>query len=454
MAQLEPRYYSTNMQTPEVSFKQAILQGQAPDRGLYMPKFVPAFQEGEVAAFREMEYPRMAFEIMRKYISRDEVSDAALEAIVQDAYDFEVPIERVTDDISILRLDRGPTASFKDFAARALGRLMAHFLEQEDRTAIILTATSGDTGGAVADAFYRLDRVNVVVLYPRNEVSDRQRRQMTTLGENVTAIGVRGKFDDCQRMVKEAFADPRLAAMGLSSANSINFGRLLPQTVYYCYAWSRVARGPGEQVNICVPSGNFGNLMAGLLALKMGLPVERFIAATNENDEFPRYLETGEYEKIEPSRNCLSNAMNVGHPSNLARIIALYGGVMDERGTIREKPDLTRLRGDIFSTSVNDAETRRTIKQVYETHGTLLEPHGAVGWKALRRFKEAEPNQRHCITLETADPAKFPTAIRELVGIDPPMPAKMAAQQQAREFLHEIPDQYEAFRAYLLDEFQ
>ncbi len=348
-----------------------------------------------------------------------------------------------------MRLDQGPTASFKDFAARALGRIMSHFLGQDQKEAVVLTATSGDTGGAVADAFLGLPRIRVVILYPKAEVSERQRRQMTTLGQNVTAVGVTGKFDDCQRMVKDAFADKDLAKFGLTSANSINFGRLIPQSVYYCYAWSRQVALPGEKIVFSVPSGNFGNLMGGLFAFRMGLPVKHFIAATNENDEVPRFIATGTYTKVVPSKNCLSNAMNVGHPSNFARVIALYGGNMDENGQIRTMPDMNRLRAELRSYSITDAETKETIQAAYKQHRIILEPHGAVGWAALQRYRKDTQATETCVSLETADPAKFPDTIQELLHIDPPLPPKMAAQQSLTEHLHEIPATYTSLRDFL-----
>ncbi|MHA1886350.1 MAG: threonine synthase, partial [Promethearchaeota archaeon] len=246
------------------------------------------------------------------------------------------------------------------------------------RTITILTATSGDTGGAVAQAFYEMQGINVVILYPKNEVSDLQRKQMTTLGKNVTAIGIEGKFDDCQRFVKSAFNDPGLRNKNLSSANSINIGRLIPQCLYYFYSYSRLFQENNESVIYSVPSGNFGNLMGGLLAAKMGLPVVKFVSAVNENDEFPQYLETGIYNKVEPSRKCISNAMNVGHPSNLARVIDLYGGHLDESGVVMKDPDLQAMRRDITSYSITDELTRKTIENFYNNYKSFIEPHGVI----------------------------------------------------------------------------
>ncbi len=443
------KFYSTNLKAPEVSFRGAILQGQAPDRGLYMPKEIPQFSAKELSAMKGQAYSALAFVVLRKFIPLGELKDEVLHKIVTEAYNFEVPLEKVTPKDFIMRLDRGPTASFKDFAARALGRIMSHFLGQDKKEAVVLTATSGDTGGAVADAFLGLPRVRVVILYPKAEVSDRQRRQMTTLGQNVTAVGVTGKFDDCQRMVKDAFADKDLANLSLTSANSINFGRLIPQAVYYCYAWSRLTSSPREKVVFSVPSGNFGDLMGGLFAFRMGLPVKHFIAATNENDEVPRFITTGVYTKVVPSKNCLSNAMNVGHPSNFARVIALYGGIMDENGQIRTMPDMKHLRAELISYSITDEETKATIQSAYKQHRVILEPHGAVGWAALQHYRKDTKSTETCVSLETADPAKFPDTIQELLHIDPPLPPKMAAQQSLPEHLHEIPVAYDQLKDFL-----
>ncbi|MBD3350315.1 MAG: threonine synthase, partial [Candidatus Lokiarchaeota archaeon] len=360
-------FYSTNHKAAKTNIRDAILTGQAPDKGLYMPSNIPKLTDEELDSLRDKNYSEIA-KIVTGKLLQEYVPEAVLIRLCDDAYDFEIPIEKVFDHNYLMRLDKGPTASFKDFAARLMARLMNYFLEQQGRRLLILTATSGDTGGAVSDAFYRQGNVDMVVLYPKDEISERQRKQMTTLGENVTAIGIDGKFDDCQAMVKGAFADPDLKSLNLSSANSINFARLLPQTVYYFYAYMKLTSTNNQRVIFSVPSGNFGDLMGGLIAYNMGLPVLKFIAAVNENDEFPKFLKTGEYQKISPSKNCLSSAMNVGHPSNLARLIDLYGGQMDELGNLNKKPDMKLLRKDIASISVSDEITKKTIKEVYETY--------------------------------------------------------------------------------------
>jgi threonine synthase len=368
--------------------------------------------------------------------------------MLAEAYNFDVPLEKVYDGKYLMRLDRGPTCSFKDFAARLMGRMMHYFLRQEGRSMLILTATSGDTGSAVAHAFYGLSNIKVVVLFPESEVTERQRRQMTTLGKNIFPLAISGKFDDCQALVKQAFADQDLKSLNLSSANSINIGRLLPQAVYYFYAYSRVAI-KGQEAVFSVPSGNFGDLMGGLIAHKMGLPVHRFVAATNENNEFPRFMRTGVYEPIRPSRNCISNAMNVGHPSNLARIFDLYKGRMDEKGNVSLPPDLSLMRTEILAVSISDEETRQTIADVYKQFGTLLEPHGAVGWAGLMRYLSECGDWSPCVSLETADPAKFPEEILRLTGVKPPLPAAMSRLDDVPEHFQKMDGNYISLKRYL-----
>ena len=441
------KFSSTNGHPERVDFKKALLMGQAPDKGLYMPERIPEIPRSLIDKFPKMSYPEIAREVVRPYLG-DLVSDSALQAMLTDAYNYEVPVEKVYDGKYILRLDRGPTCSFKDFAARLMGRLIQHFLKEDGRSILILTATSGDTGWAVAHAFFGLDNVKVVVLFPEKEVTERQRRQMTTLGKNVFPLSVEGKFDDCQALVKQAFVDSDLSALNLSSANSINIGRLLPQAVYYFFAQSR-ASARGEDVVFSVPSGNFGDLMGGLLALKMGLLAQRFVVATNENDEFPRFMQTGVYEPIRPSKNCISNAMNVGHPSNLARLFCLYGGQMDETGHVSKAPDMNSMRKDLYAVSVTDEETQRTIKEAYSQHKVLLEPHGAVAWAGLLRYLKECGDYSPCISLETADPAKFPEEIVRATGITPPLPPAMARLDELAELYDGIDGQYISLKDYL-----
>jgi threonine synthase len=329
-----------------------------------------------------------------------------------------------------------------------MGRLVQHFLREEGRSILILTATSGDTGSAVAHAFYGLDNVKVVVLFPEKEVTDRQRRQMTTLGKNIFPLAVKGKFDDCQALVKQAFVDPDLSVLDLSSANSINIGRLLPQAVYYFYAHSR-ASPDGMKAVFSVPSGNFGDLMGGLLAFRMGLPVQKMVVATNENDEFPAFMNSGVYEPIRPSKNCISNAMNVGHPSNLARLFSLYDGQMDETGIVRRQPDMVAMRKDLYAATITDEETRQTIKEVYRQYKVLLEPHGAVAWAGLLKYLKQCGDWSPCISLETADPAKFPDEIIRATGVNPPLPAAMARLDELVESFERMDGRYDSLKEYL-----
>lgn len=447
----EIRYYSTNLKAEKVSFHEALLKGLAPDGGLFMPEQIPQFSPKEIDSFSKKEYHEIAFELIHKFLVNS-VPAAELAKMTKKAYNFEVPLEKVYDNKYIMRLDQGPTASFKDFAARMMGQLMQFFLQEEHRKMLILTATSGDTGSAMANAFYNLDNIDIAVLFPEKEVTSRQRKQMTTLHKNVQILALDGKFDDCQALVKQAFNDRELDFLNLSSANSINIGRLIPQAVYYVYAYSRLCNiEKGEEIVFSVPSGNFGDLMGGLLAKKMGLPVSKFIVSTNTNDEVPVYFASGNYKTIVPSRNCISSAMNVGHPSNMARIVALYGGVMNENGEIIQKPDFEQMKKDMFAVSIDDEQTRETIKRVYERHHVLLEPHGAVGWQGLRTYlNQAGVNENQvCVTLETAHPAKFPEEIRQLLDIEPELPNSLSGLENKKEQFDRIDGSYTGFKAYL-----
>ena len=446
------KFHSTNYNSKDVDFKTAVLRGQALDHGLYMLNKIPKLTEETLESFKSMGFFEIALIVMSKFIG-DIISEEKLKKIIINALNFKIPVEKIVNNDYICYLDRGPTCSFKDVGARMLARTMDYFLEREDKELTILTATSGDTGGAVAQAFYEMPRINVVVLYPKDEISDLQRKQMTTLGKNVIAFGINGKFDDCQKLVKTAFTDKELEHINLSSANSINIGRLLPQTLYYFWSYSRIIESQGEKVIFSVPSGNFGNLTAGLISNKMGLPIKRFVSAVNENDEFPTFLRTGIYNKVEPSKNCISNAMNVGHPSNLARIFDLFRGQIDENGYIHNMPNMEELRKDIISYSINNKATRDTIVNFYDTYKKILEPHGAVGWAATQKFRNSYPEYKDVksITFETADPSKFPEEIISLIKITPELPDSLKKIQDKTEFqnLKEI-NNYADFKGFLL----
>ena len=446
---MELLFHSTNGHAPAVNLRDALLLGQAPDRGLYLPEKFPCIAPDEIAAFSRLPYHEIAFHILSRY-TEGIVDSSTLARICRDAYNFDVPLEKVYGRVHVLRLDQGPTASFKDFAAQLMARLFGHFLRETGRHAMILTATSGDTGSAVAHAFHNVPGVRVLVLFPHGEVSVRQRKLMTTLAENVRTIAIEGKFDDCQAMVKRAFADPALKHIPLSSANSINIGRLLPQSIYYFYTASRIAKS-GEPIVFSVPSGNFGDTMGAVVARQMGLPIKKLIAPVNDNDAFPRFLETGNYQKIVPSRNSLSNAMNVGHPSNLARLVTIYGGQMDETGKIHRTPDLAAMRRDIFSSSVSDARTRATIQEAWKQHKLLLEPHGAVAWRGFLDWQKTESlDGLSAAVLETAHPAKFPEEIEKTLGFSPEIPSSITAAEKLPENYDRMAADYDKFREYLI----
>ena len=450
------RYYSTNRNlknsagiipfTGSVSFKEALLAGQAPDEGLFVPDFIPQLSLKDIQNLKGKPYRETALLVAKAFLA-DEFSTEVLTEVVKDAYNYLVPLEEVYPHAYVLRLDQGPTASFKDFAARMMARLMSYCRPQGERLNI-LVATSGDTGSAVGEAFRGVAGIDVTILYPAAEVSLRQKKQLDTIGGNIQALSVQGKFDDCQNLVKQAFSDPVLAKFNLTSANSINFGRILPQMIYYVYAYAQLA-APDEQIVFSVPSGNFGNALGCEYARRMGLPVAKLIMPTNENDEFPSYLQTGTYRKVTPSRACISNAMNVGHPSNLARFFELYGGTVDRIGNVHRYPDIEEMRQHIFSVSIADSETRQTIKNIYERYRIVLEQHGAVGWAGLEKYFSSISKKQLAVSLETAHPAKFPEEIEKILGFTPELPASMKGIDQRRGAAVAMTNNYDNFKNYL-----
>ena len=426
-----------------------MLAGQAPDRGLYFPEKIPRLTPEEIAAFATLPYHEIAFRVLAKFTGGI-IPDDILATMCREAYTFSIPIEKIYGRVHLMRLDQGPTASFKDFAAQMMARMFGRFLREDGKQLTILTATSGDTGAAVAHAFHKIPGVRVIVLFPLDEVSVSQRKLMTVLKDNVRTVAIDGKFDDCQAMVKRAFADPALAHIPLSSANSINIGRLLPQSVYYFYAASRLAKN-GEPIVFSIPSGNFGDMMGAVVAREMGLPVKKIVASVNDNDAFPKFLASGHYEKISPSRNSVSNAMNVGHPSNLARLVAVYGGQMDETGKILKQPDLVAMRRDIFSSSISDERTRTSLKDFWNKYQILLEPHGVVAWQGLQDWLAVEPlGDAPAVIIETANPAKFPEEVEKVVGWPPDVPENMLAALKLPEDFDRMDADYETFKNYLL----
>lgn len=411
---------STRGEAPPTDVRSALFRGPAPDGGLYQPASLPRVGRETTGRLREAGSPAEAASELARLLLSDEWEETELEAIVSDALDFPVPLRRVGDRIHVLELFHGPTLAFKDVGARFLARAMASVRRASpggsgaDRPPTVLVATSGDTGSAVGDAFGRLTDFPVVILYPDGRIGRRQERHLTRLGGNVTAAAVDGSFDACQELVKEAFADEELRERArLASANSINIGRLLPQIFYYFHAMARLDTGvrAGETL-VSVPSGNLGNLTAGLMAERMGLGADRFVAATNRNDVLPRYLETGRVE-ARPAVSTPSSAMDVGDPGNLERLRHLYG----------DDPD--RIREDLTATSHGDDVTRRTIAAVHDRHDYLLDPHSAVGWRALADQLRGRPKATG-ILLSTAHPAKFPEVVEPAVEGEVPVPERWA----------------------------
>ncbi len=401
---------STSGQAEPVSFGEAVFRGLAPDGGLFMPEGLSPLSAGDIDALRGAGAIRCGLAVGRHLLG-DELEDEVLESAVRKALGFPLPLVPLGPRAHVLELFHGPTLAFKDVGARFMGCLMSR-LQRSGPPLTVMVATSGDTGGAVAHAFLGLPRTRVVVLFPEGQVSERQQRQFTTLGDQVLAVAVAGAFDDCQRLVKAMFRDPYAReALALTSANSINIGRLLPQIFYYFHAWAQLNRR--EPPIFSVPSGNFGNLAAGLMARELGLPTAGFVTATNANDVVPEYLRTGCYEPRASVRT-LSSAMDVGAPSNLARILALFEG------------DLGRLQGCLSGSAWSDGDTREAMRRVFDEHGYILDPHTAVGWLALERALGVRPDA-HGVVLATAHPAKFGDIVEEAVGSPVPVPERLAA---------------------------
>ena len=423
------KWISTRGASPPVSFVDALFAGTAPDGGLYMPERFDPLPPATLDALRHTTDIVEIASLVGAHIFRDEMSASDLAALVKDALDFPVPLVPVSDRVWALELFHGPTLAFKDVGARVQARLLHHFTDGTPLT--ILVATSGDTGSAVAQAFHRVPDTRVVVLYPEGKVSDVQEAQMASLGDNITAVAVAGTFDDCQRLVKQAFADDDLRThVWLTPANSINLGRLLPQVFYY-FTMMRLAKPP----IVSVPSGNFGSLTAGLIAKRLGLPVERFVASTNVNDVVPEYLRTGRYQP-RPSIRTVANAMDVGAPSNFERMQAMYGD------------DLDRLRRDVSGVAFEDARVLDEIREMYHRTGYLLDPHGAIAWLGLQQAL-AEDAGALGVFLATAHPAKFREVVEPAIGEAVPLPAVLADALQRPRHSVPLPADYPALARLL-----
>ena len=393
-------YYSTNNKLIKANFKEATIQGQAPDKGLYFPSEIPALPKGFIETIDSLSKEEIAFKVIEPYVA-DTIPANELQRIVSETIAFDFPLVPVIDNISTLELFHGPTLAFKDVGARFMSRCLGYFVKNENKKVTVLVATSGDTGGAVANGFYNVDGVNVVILYPSGKVSSTQEVQLTTLGKNITALEVDGSFDDCQQMVKNAFADEELRKqVFLTSANSINVARWLPQQFYYFFAYQQWKDKNNPPV-VSVPSGNFGNICAGLLAYESGLPFSHFVAACNANDTVHQYLNNGVYQ-TKNSVATISNAMDVGNPSNFVRIMELF------------EQNLSSLKSILSSYSITDDETKETIARIFCERNYVLDPHGAVGFIALQRYLSEHPGKKG-IFLETAHPSKFYDVIEPVI---------------------------------------
>lgn len=434
------KYYSTNHKAPQASLQEAVVKGLAPDRGLYMPERIQALPQSFFETIEQRSFQEIAYEVAKAFFGED-IENETLKQIVYETLSFDTPIVEVSKNIYSLELFHGPTLAFKDVGARFMARLLGYFIRKQGQSLVnVLVATSGDTGSAVANGFLGVEGIRVYVLYPKGLVSEIQEKQFTTLGQNITALEVEGTFDDCQALVKSAFMDAELnAKMNLSSANSINVARFLPQAFYYFHAYAQWKRlnsenNQGKDLVFCVPSGNFGNITAGFFAQRMGLPVKRFIAANNSNDVFYKYLQTGEYQ-ARPSVATIANAMDVGDPSNFARVLDLY------------QHSHQAICDNISGAAYTDAQIADTLKTVYQRNGYLLDPHGACGYRALsEQLQEGECG----IFLETAHPAKFKQTVENIIHSEVDIPAKLQAFMQGEKQSLPMSKDFDSFKAFLM----
>lgn len=428
-------YYSLNHNAPKATFAEVTVKGQAPDKGLYFPKHIPKLPAGFIENIRRYSKEEIGVTVMKPYVGNS-LPTAELERIISETINFDFPLVRVTNDIYSLELFHGPTLAFKDVGARFMSRCLGYFNRNSSNHTTVLVATSGDTGGAVANGFLGVQGVDVVILYPSGKVSPIQELQLTTLGQNISALEVQGTFDDCQAMVKRAFTDNDLNnKLTLTSANSINVARWLPQQLYYFFAYQQWQHS--EPPVICVPSGNFGNICAGLIAYMSGLPVKHFIAACNANDVVPEFLQGGEYIP-KPAVATISNAMDVGNPSNFVRIMEMFG---------ERVGDIKRV---LSAVSVDDATTEQTIKQVYAQQHYMLDPHGAVGYYALNEYLQHNAGDKG-IFLETAHPVKFPEVVERATNTTIPFPQSVQYLQSQPKQSFNMPASFDALKDWLMN---
>lgn len=430
------KYYSTNRQAPEVSLQEAVVKGLAPDKGLYMPNMIKVLPQSFYTNIGNISFQEIAYTVADAFFGED-VETETLHQIVYDTLNFDTPVIHVNDNIYSLELFHGPTLAFKDVGGRFMARLLGYFIKKQGQKDVkVLVATSGDTGSAVANGFLGVEGIHVYVLYPKGKVSAIQECQFTTLGQNITAIEVDGTFDDCQALVKTAFLDDELnSKLNLTSANSINVARFLPQAFYYFHAYAQLAKlGKAQNIVFCVPSGNFGNITAGLIAKRMGLPVKRFIAANNSNDIFYEYLQTGKYNP-RPSIQTIANAMDVGDPSNFVRVLDLYG------------KSLANIKKDISGEWYDDDTIRKVVKDTYEKIGYLLDPHGACGYAALEDGLQEDETG---VFLETAHPAKFLETVESIIGKPVTIPEKLQAFMKGKKQSKSMSNSFEELKKLLV----
>ncbi len=430
------KLYSTNNRNNIANLKEAVFKSLPEDKGLYMPMAIPKLSDGFLKNLSKYSFQAIAFEVARQLIG-NYIPEEDLYDIIEKAITFPAPVVNLNEQISVLELFHGPSLAFKDFGARFMAQLMSYLRDKNEKKITILVATSGDTGGAVAAGFYNTEGIEVFILYPSGKVSELQEKQLTTLGGNIRAFEVNGTFDDCQALVKSAFLDKDLNELyNLSSANSINIARLIPQSFYYFEAFKQLPQDEVKNV-FCVPSGNFGNLTAGLMAKKMGLPIHQFIAATNINDVVPKYLSTSLFEP-HPSYATISNAMDVGNPSNFVRMLDLYSSTWND------------LRKDVIGFSVDDASTESAIKEVYEQFGYFIDPHAAVGYYAAKDYLANYANSR-VVVLGTAHPAKFLDVMNDVLDKQVPIPEALAVLINKEKKATAITSSFEDFKSNLLN---
>jgi len=427
-------YYSLNQKAPNTSFKDAVIKGLAPDKGLYFPETITPLPQSFFDKIDELSFTDIAFETIKQFVSPD-IPENVLKTIVEETLSFDFPIVKLNDSISTLELFHGPTMAFKDVGARFMARCLGYFNKDNTNEVTVLVATSGDTGGAVANGFLGVKGVNVVILYPSGKVSDIQEMQLTTLGQNIKALEVDGVFDDCQDMVKRAFLDEELInKMQLTSANSINVARWLPQLFYFIFAYKQL-HNTHKEIVFSVPSGNFGNVCAGMMAQQLGLPIKHFIASNNENNVVTNYLKTEDYNP-KPSVQTISNAMDVGNPSNFIRIQEIY------------KNNFNTLKINLSSFSFSDLETKIALKEIFDNYNYVADPHGAVGYLGCKAYLKEHPNA-HCVFLETAHPTKFLDVVEEVIQEKQPLPKQIQAVMGKDKVATKI-SSYEELKRFLL----